>query len=82
MGTRPVHIFSGDSNTCKSHIAALTGKSIFETDSISNLSELPEVITQDIVVIGSRWVCPVEDITSRLFGSVKVIYVEFKGGGK
>lgn len=80
MDTRPVHIFSGDSNTCKSHIAALTGKSIFETDSISNLSELPEVITQDIVVIGNMWVCPIDAITSRLFGSVNVIYVEFREG--
>lgn len=48
---RPVLIFHGDSNTCKSHIAALTGKTVYETDAHD---ELNWDITEDIIVVGNR----------------------------
>lgn len=51
---RPVHVFHGDSDTCKSHLATLTGKTVFETDALDDVSNLPSVLTQDIIVVGNR----------------------------
>ena len=72
---RPVYIFRGASNLGKSHLASLTGKSVFETDSVKNAKELPETITADIIVVGNRW--EVTDITSRIYGDAKIINIDF-----
>lgn len=74
---RPVHIFHGESNLCKSHIASLTNKDTFETDSVDTL---PENITSDIVVLGNRnrdWT--VEDIKNRIAfpDQSKIVVVHF-----
>lgn len=74
---RPVHIFYGDSNLCKSHLAALTGKSVFETDAMPT-SKLPSIITEDIVVIGNRYDVLMDDVKLALYGECKVVLVEFK----
>lgn len=78
---RPVHIFYGRSNLCKSHLAALTGKSVFETDSVKSVEELPEVITEDIIVVGNRWKIAAEGIKPYIFDvdNTEVILVEFSG---
>jgi len=73
-----VHIFYGDSNTCKSYLATMTGKNTFETDSIRCASELPDKITADIIVIGNRWKCEISLIKERLFGSPLIVEVEFR----
>jgi hypothetical protein len=68
LKSRPVHIFYGDSNTCKSYIAALTGKAVYETDMVTCIEDVPTPLTQDIIVIGNRWKCEVGDIKERIFG--------------
>tara|TARA_R110000851_G_C13085040_1_gene566208 strand:+ start:1364 stop:1606 length:243 start_codon:yes stop_codon:yes gene_type:complete len=75
---RPVHIFYGRSNTCKSYIATLTGKVVFETDSVTCVEELPDKLPHDIIVIGNRWKCDIVRIEERLVGDVDAILVEFK----
>lgn len=81
MSKRPVYIFSGESCLCKSHIAALTGKKIFETD---QYDALPDTIDAEIVVLGRRnkeWI--VEDIISRVCNPTqcKIISVNFSEVG-
>lgn len=78
MKKRPVHIFYGDSCTCKSYLSALTGKDVLETDA---LDELPEEIYAEIIVLGNRnklWT--IEDVKSKIFDkeSAEIICVEFK----
>lgn len=73
---RPVHIFIGDSNLCKSHLASLTGKSVFETDTMETCT-LPDVITEDIVVIGKRYDISFDKVIDVLFGECKPIVVQF-----
>jgi hypothetical protein len=64
---RPVHIFIGDSNTCKSTLAALTGKEILETD-YTGINDLPKIITEDIIVVGNKFNINIEtDIIPRIF---------------
>jgi len=75
---RPVHIFYGDSNSCKSYLAVLTGKTIYETDSVTKMEDVPECLTQDIIVIGNRWLCDIEEIKNRLYGVPMIIEVDFK----
>lgn len=72
-----MHIFYGESNTCKSYLAALTGKQLFETDSVSCREELPSVLPQDIIVVGNRWDVSIEDIKLRLVGKPDIILVNF-----
>lgn len=77
---RPVHIFIGDSNTCKSTLAALTGKEILETD-YTGINDLPEVITADILVVGNKFTIDVnKDIIPKIFDleNSQVIIVNFK----
>lgn len=77
---RPVHIFIGDSNTCKSTLAALTGKEILETD-YTGINNLPEVITADIIVVGNKFTVDVnKDIIPKVFDleNSQVVIVNFK----
>lgn len=77
---RPVHIFIGDSNTCKSTLAALTGKEILETD-YTGVNDLPEVITADILVVGNKFTIDInKDIIPKIFDleNSQVIIVNFK----
>jgi hypothetical protein len=77
---RPVHIFIGDSNSCKSTIAALTGKSILETD-FTGVNDLPEIITEDIIVVGNKFIVDVnKDIIPKIFDleNSQVVLVNFK----
>jgi hypothetical protein len=77
---RPVHIFIGDSNSCKSTIAALTGKNILETD-FTGVNDLPEIITEDIIVVGNKFNINIEtDIIPRIFDleNSQVVVVNFK----
>lgn len=73
---RPVWIFQGDSNLGKSFIAhKLDGMSVFETDCFE---KLPELIKEDIIVIGNKYKFNLEDIKSRIFGEYKLVIVDFK----
>ena len=74
---RPVLVFYGDSNSMKSHVAALTGKSVYETDHELGKGSLPDTIVQDIVVIGNKYQVDLDDIKSRLV-DCEVIEVNFK----
>lgn len=77
---RPVHIFIGDSNACKSTLAALTGKEILETD-YTGINDLPEVITADIIVVGNKFIVDVnKDIIPKIFDleNSQVVIVSFK----
>lgn len=74
---RPVLIFHGDSNACKSHIAALTGKTVYETDAHD---ELTWGITEDIIVIGNRHGYDFDKIRYCVqdFDTANIIEVHFK----
>lgn len=77
---RPVHIFIGDSNACKSTLAALTRKEILETD-YTGINDLPEVITADIIVVGNKFTIDVnKDIIPKIFDleNSQVAIVKFK----
>ena len=73
-------MFIGDSNTCKSYLAALTGKTVFETDSVACMEDIPTTLGQDIIVVGNRWTGDIKDIVGRLVGDLEVIKVEFSKG--
>jgi len=74
---RPVLVFYGDSNSMKSHVAALTGKSVYETDYELSKGKLPSEIIEDIVVVGNKYQVDLDDIKSRLV-DCEVIEVNFK----
>ena len=77
MSARPVWILKGASGLGKSTLGeSLTagGQTVFETDSVD---ELPDVITESVVVLGNRSGFTVDDVKSRLFGTPKVILVDF-----
>ncbi|UZV41088.1 hypothetical protein vBVpaMR16F_22 [Vibrio phage vB_VpaM_R16F] len=73
---RPVFIYYGGSCLCKSHTAALTGKSIYETD-VSEI--LPDTIKSEIIVIGNRSGFTLQDVEDRIYNkdNCKIIKVEF-----
>jgi hypothetical protein len=72
---RPVWLFYGNSALGKSTIARKSNLSIYETDSSD---KLPEIINEDIIVIGNKYLYNIEDIKERIFGEVELILVEFK----
>lgn len=77
LDKRPVWIFYGSSMLGKSHLAAsLRGKAILETDSLEN-GKLPEVIAEDVVVVGNKYNIDMKELQSKLFGNPKVIEVKF-----
>jgi len=74
---RYVHIFKGNSGLGKSYLAQLIkNKTVYETD--SNM-ELPEIIHDDIIVIGNKYNFTVDDVKKRINKSVpvKIIIVDF-----
>lgn len=78
MEQRPVWIFKGASGLGKSTLASACykgDKTIFETDSVS---ELPEFITEDIVVLGNKNGFTLDDVIKHLFGNPKPIIVNFE----
>ena len=76
MSARPVWIVKGESGLGKSTLGESMAKSqtVFETDSVD---ELPDTITASVVVLGNRSGFTVDDVKSRLFGTPKVILVDF-----
>lgn len=76
MKKRPVWIFKGESGLGKSTIGAAISDdlSVYETDCAD---ELPDVITDDVVVLGNRSDFTINDVKSRLFGEPQVIVVDF-----
>lgn len=77
LDKRPVWVFSGDSALGKSHLAALLrGKTVLETDSLKD-GKLPEVITEDVVVVGNKHTIDMKELHCKLFGDPKVIEVKF-----
>lgn len=77
LDKRPVWVFYGSSMLGKSHLAAsLRGKTILETDSLEN-GKLPEVIMEDVVVVGNKYSIDMKELQSKLFGNPKVIEVKF-----
>lgn len=77
MKSRLVHIFTGGSNLGKSYLAALSGKSVYETDTIKCESDLPDTLPHDIIVVGNRWKCDVSLITSRVIQPCEIVHVNF-----
>lgn len=76
---RPVWIFRGASGLGKStlghYLAISNGKTVFETDSVP---VLPNEITADVVIMGNKSDgFSKEEIISKLFGEVQVIFVDF-----
>lgn len=58
----PLWIFKGPSAIGKSFVAHLTNLSVFETDAYETL---PELILEDIVVLGNKYPHTVKDVVSR-----------------
>lgn len=78
MDKRPVWIFKGKSGLGKSSIGVhLEGLRVFETDSVD---ELPEAITDDVIVLGNRSKWTVEDVKKHIFDveNTNVITCTFK----
>ena len=76
---RPVWVFYGDSCLGKTYLAQIIGnadfyKTVYETDSNS---ELPEEITEDIVVLGNKYSFNIEDIDSKIKLPHELIKVGF-----
>lgn len=70
-----VYLFIGDSNIGKSYIAhSIKNVDIYETDSSINL---PNVLTETIIVIGNKYIFGIDDIVNRYTGNYTFIYVEF-----
>jgi hypothetical protein len=72
---RPVWVFKGESNLGKSFISSkLNELTTYETDSNE---VLPNVITEDIVVLGNKYTYSLEEIKNRIFGEYELILVDF-----
>jgi len=72
---RPVWLFMGDSNLGKSFLSdKMIGMTKYETDSNK---ELPNVITETIIVLGRRYKFTIDDIKSRILGEYELILVAF-----
>lgn len=75
---RPVWIFKGESNIGKSYLGYKINKdefmTVYETDSNENL---PNIITQDVIVLGNKYKFTIEDINSKVFGDHELIIVDF-----
>jgi hypothetical protein len=77
---RPVWIFKGDSNLGKSFIASkLNELTTYETDSNE---KLPNVITEDVIVLGNKYNHNLEDIKDKIFGEYELILVNFEEAQK
>ncbi|MBQ2886664.1 MAG: hypothetical protein IJE43_23340 [Alphaproteobacteria bacterium] len=75
MEKRPVWIIKGASGTGKTTLAShIQGLSVFETDSVT---ELPETIYDDVVVLGNRSGFTVDDVKERLYGDPAIMEVSF-----
>ena len=74
MESHPVWIFRGPSGLGKSTIAAGTGKTVFETDSVNSL---PKTIMADIIVVGNKNHFSIKAIKHRLPEGCKPIIVDF-----
>lgn len=77
MEKRPVYILHGPSGIGKSTLAFGLKKAdmtVYETDSVD---ELPEVITDQVIVLGNRSGFTVEDVKKRIFGDARIIEVAF-----
>ncbi|MBQ8299158.1 MAG: hypothetical protein IJX99_04720 [Clostridia bacterium] len=79
MQNRPVWIFVGDSGLGKSYIASFfadgTNYSCFDTDLYQIL---PDVIYDNIIVIGKKYSHSIQDIEKRIFGKHESIIVSFQ----
>lgn len=78
MENRPVWIIEGASGSGKSTLAShLEGLTVFETDSVDRL---PEVIKEDVIVLGNRSGFKRDDVIKRIFGqpNVSIISVSFQ----
>lgn len=75
---RKVWIFRGDSVLGKTYLShRIDGKSVLETDAYT-LDEFPEVIKEDIIVIGNKYDYSIKHISNKLFGNPEIIIVDFK----
>jgi hypothetical protein len=73
---RPVWVFKGGSNLGKSFIASkLEELETYETDSSD---KLPNVITQDVIVLGNKYSYSLEEIKNRIYGEYELILVNFE----
>lgn len=75
---RIVWILSGASGLGKSTLGRYLedgGKTVYETDSAR---ELPEMITEDVIILGNRSGFTVEDVTKRIPQPAKVVSVPFE----
>ena len=75
---RPVWLFKGNSNLGKSFLSdKMIDMTKYETDSNK---DLPEVITESIIVLGNKYHFTIDDIMSRIFGEYELIIVNFTVG--
>lgn len=71
-----VHLFTGESNTGKSFLAALMegGKTVYETDSCKRL---PKTINQEIIVVGNKYKFLLTDVIKRIPNNSKIVKCDF-----
>ena len=79
---RPVWIFKGSSCLGKSTLGLdlkRQGRSVYETDSSATL---PDVIYDDIIVLGGKYHFTIGEIKERIFETKNIIFVDFSKGGE
>lgn len=76
MKKRPVYIVTGKSGVGKSTLF-LNLYDKLETDSLTN-GELPNEITESVIVLGNRWPITKNQIIERVFGDAQIIEVHME----
>lgn len=79
MNGRPVYIVYGKSGVGKSSIFnELEGSSLYSLYETDCSDTLPEVITQNIVILGNKHGYSIEDVKAHLFGEPEVHLIHFE----
>lgn len=75
---RPVWIYKGQSNLGKSYLTTiLANNSYLTTYETDSNPELPEVLFQDIIVIGNKYKFRIDEIETKIYGLHESILVDF-----
>lgn len=73
--SRPVWVFKGESNSGKSFLSSkLSRLKVYETDSCPYL---PQVIVEDVIVLGNKYNFSINDIKNQIPGNFELTIVDF-----
>lgn len=79
MDKRPVYIVYGKSGMGKSSIFnELKHNSLYSFYETDSNETLPEVITQDIIILGNKYNFSIDDVKAHLFGKPEIHLIKFE----